>query len=283
MLAARPRPTRSRPTPGARPGATPAVGAAQTPPATASRTAGSAPPLSSAGAGDAGVHNASQVAPSPRSASPRSPAKPSSARQLAVSARPSAQLDDRRAAPHSAAPQAAEVTRTLVAQLPVAPLSALLDPSALAQHLGRVRVVDSPAVSPRTVPVIDGPTLEALIQLGRQYLLTGAPQLAQVIFQGLVAYAPRHPGLHLCLGVAADQLGRRAEALAAFTRARALDPGCARAELNLAELALEVGERSQANLHLGAALQKAERRGDPGAADKAAALLDLLHQGSTQR
>lgn len=144
------------------------------------------------------------------------------------------------------------------------------------------------SITPRATPQEAAPSrlgaeeLTALAQLARQYLDSGASALALLIFRGLVAHAPQVASLQLGLGLAADHRGDRELAEQAYTRARALDPGCPRAELNLAELRLEAGDHRGAAPLLQAALKKAELRRDLDVAAKAQALWSLTAQRSAR-
>lgn len=152
-------------------------------------------------------------------------------------------------------------------------LSTLLNDAGALASCDSIRSMPSPlAAAPSRLGAED---LSALSQLARQYLDSGAAGLALLIFRGLAAHAPQSSAIQLGLGLAADHLGDRELAERAYTQARALDPGCPRAELNLAELRLEAGDRGNAATMLRAALNKAERRGDAEAAEKARALWSL--------
>ncbi|MBK6686263.1 MAG: hypothetical protein IPG45_17480 [Deltaproteobacteria bacterium] len=152
-------------------------------------------------------------------------------------------------------------------------LATLLNDQGALASCGSIRSTPTPQAA--TSSQLRSDDLLALCQLARQYLDSGAAALALQIFQGLAAHAPQNPSVQLGLGLAADHLGDRELAERAYTRARALDPACPRAELNLAELRLEAGDRPGAVPMLRAALAKAERRRDVDAADKARALLSL--------
>ena len=160
-------------------------------------------------------------------------------------------------------------------------LSTLLNDQGALAGCSAVRSTPSPlAAAPSHLGAED---LSALSQLARQYLDSGAAGLALLMFQGLAAHAPQNAAIQLGLGLAADHLGDGELAERAYTQARALDPGCPRAELNLAELRLEAGDRGNATSMLRTALAKAERRRDVEATLKAQALLSLTAQTRSTR
>jgi Flp pilus assembly protein TadD len=110
-------------------------------------------------------------------------------------------------------------------------LATLLNDQGALASCGSIRSTPTPQAA--TSSQLRSDDLLALCQLARQYLDSGAAALALQIFQGLAAHAPQNPSVQLGLGLAADHLGDRELAERAYTRARALDPACPRAELNL--------------------------------------------------
>jgi tetratricopeptide (TPR) repeat protein len=118
--------------------------------------------------------------------------------------------------------------------------------------------------------------LKAIAEMGYHYLLCGGHRLAKVIFEGLVAIEPNEPYYALALGLTLDHLGEKEESARAYLVAAKLDPKDARPDLNLAELAIEMGDRTRASRLLRSGLEKARARGDEELACKAQSLLDLL-------
>lgn len=118
--------------------------------------------------------------------------------------------------------------------------------------------------------------LHGLAEVATHYLLNGGLRLAQTIFEGLVAVAPREPYYVTGLGLTYSQQGRQRRAEACFRAAARLDPKDPRPELNLAELALASGERSVAIARLLRSRSKALASGQVDLEHKATALLRRL-------
>lgn len=117
--------------------------------------------------------------------------------------------------------------------------------------------------------------LHALAEIGYHYLRSGGLKLSAVIFEGLTAIQPEGAFYWLALGLTRDHLGDKLEAKRAYERAAQLQPTDPRPELNLAELALEAGDRARAGALLRRAEAKAEAAGDQPLVRKARALLAL--------
>lgn len=118
--------------------------------------------------------------------------------------------------------------------------------------------------------------LDAIAAMGGHYLRCGGHRLAHVVFEGLVAIEPRDPHYALGLGLACDHLGDKNGARRAYQLAGRLDPADGRADANLAELALEAGDRPGAVKLLLSAERKSRVRGDEALGNKASALLELI-------
>jgi tetratricopeptide (TPR) repeat protein len=118
--------------------------------------------------------------------------------------------------------------------------------------------------------------LYALAEIGYHYFQSGGLKLALVIFEGLMAVKPSEPYFCLATGLARDFVGDKLGAKRAYREAARLEPADARPELNLAEIALEAGDRQAAFGHLERARVKAERRGDLPLLKKANAVLALV-------
>jgi tetratricopeptide (TPR) repeat protein len=160
---------------------------------------------------------------------------------------------------------------------------AKVEPIASVAPIAKVALVKVPVVddleAPAPKPAITHARkddLQAIAQLGRDYLESGSAQLAKVIFEGLTALAPEDAYFATLLGLAADRLGDKNGAAAAFQRAIVADPKCPRVELDLAELYLEADRPDGAKQHLRRALEKARSAKDRPIFDKAEALLALL-------
>jgi predicted Zn-dependent protease len=156
--------------------------------------------------------------------------------------------------------------------------------------LARVRacaVEASPAgeIAPRTLKDARGYSsrdLHALAEVAYHYLFSGGERIAEVFFEGLSAIAPDEAYFALALGLTYDRLGKTEAAWASYRRAAALDPEDPRAELNLAELALERGDNREARTRLLAALGKAKRRRELELVRKAEALLSRVSVGGAR-
>lgn len=118
--------------------------------------------------------------------------------------------------------------------------------------------------------------LFAIAEIAYHYLFAGAPHLAYLLYDGVAALAPDEPTFALGLGLSADRLGDKQKARASYARAAALDAGDPRAEINLAELALEEEQIAAAKQHLARAVKKADARNDRALGDKARAIYRYL-------
>ncbi|MFY9823707.1 MAG: protein kinase [Thermoanaerobaculia bacterium] len=103
----------------------------------------------------------------------------------------------------------------------------------------------------------------ALTQLARIELLFGDLKNAEQIFQELIAKAPERNNF-TNLGVIRVLLGRYEEAIAAFHKALALDPGQVDVTLNLAEAELALGRTREAQEHFQEVLRDIEKNRPPG-------------------
>src|SRR5262249_23628808 len=133
--------------------------------------------------------------------------------------------------------------------------------------------------APRSIADARGYTKEELFglaEIGYHYLRAGGFKIAGVIFEGLAAVEPREPYFALAMGLAADHLGDRKKAAACFERAARLDATDGRAEVNLAELALDAGDKRRAINLLRNGAKKAHAKNDSALANKANAMLALL-------
>ncbi|MCK6545414.1 hypothetical protein L6R52_06055 [Myxococcota bacterium] len=104
--------------------------------------------------------------------------------------------------------------------------------------------------------------LFAIAEVGYHYLRCGGYRLAEVIFEGLAAIDPEEAYFALACGLVADRRGNVAAAKQWYETARRLDPRDARADLNLAELALGAGERGRGAQLLASAVEKARAAND---------------------
>ncbi len=103
----------------------------------------------------------------------------------------------------------------------------------------------------------------ALTQLARIELLFGDLKNAEQIFQELIAKAPERNNF-TNLGIIRFLLGQYEEAIAAFQKALALDPGQVDVTLNLAEAELALGRTREAQEHFHAVLKDIEKNRPPG-------------------
>jgi protein O-GlcNAc transferase len=87
---------------------------------------------------------------------------------------------------------------------------------------------------------------EACIQGGEEALAQGRAAEAALRFQEALALHPEYADVHNKLGEALEQLGRRDEAVTAFTGALARNPRFYRARLNLARVHLAAGDTAPA-------------------------------------
>lgn len=122
------------------------------------------------------------------------------------------------------------------------------------------------------------PDLYAIAELGHQYLFAGGVGVAEAIFEGLVGVAPNEPYFNLALGLVRDRQGRIDEAERAYVKAGSLDPLDGRADVNRAEIRLQMRDYRKARQLLALGSQKAQRRGDVDLQRKADALLARLER-----
>lgn len=158
-----------------------------------------------------------------------------------------------------------------------------VDGTAMFDTLGEVRALPaeeaSRAIVCRSVAEAHGYSraeLFAVAEIGRCYLESGGYRLASLIFDGLCALDPEEPYFLMALGLAKDRIGDKVAARRCYRRAGELDPEDARADLNLAELLVERGERKKAARLIARAEKKALARRETALVDKAGALLALL-------
>jgi len=123
----------------------------------------------------------------------------------------------------------------------------------------------------------DAAMLYGLAEIAHHYLASGGVRIGLVLFEGLAAIAPEVAYFRLGLGFALDRSGRTDEAMRAYELAIALDPADGRAELNLAELLLEKGDRAAARARLILARDKARRAQEAELTAKAVAILSRVH------
>jgi Flp pilus assembly protein TadD len=143
-------------------------------------------------------------------------------------------------------------------------------------------VLDPSAVKAQSVPY-KKQDLDAIAEVAYHYLRCGSAKLAEAIFEGLASIDPREPYYQLGLGLAADHAGHKEAAKAAYQRAAQLDPADGRAEINLAELILESGDRARAVKLLESAAKKSRLRGEDELAQKALAFISLIQQTASRR
>lgn len=122
----------------------------------------------------------------------------------------------------------------------------------------------------------DPDDVDAIASMGYHYARAGCFRFALVIFEGLAAIIPEVGYFALAAGYAAEHNGERSKAREWYRRAGEVDPADGRADVNLAELLLEDGERNEAIAHLQRGRDKAARRRDEALERKASALLGLL-------
>lgn len=118
--------------------------------------------------------------------------------------------------------------------------------------------------------------LLALAQTAYHYVRSGGDELAATIFRGLSAIDPEEAYFALGLGLASDHLGQKDAAVACYERAGRLDPGDPRADLNLAELAMDRGDFRVARDLLDRSVLKAVDRKATDLERKARALASML-------
>jgi Flp pilus assembly protein TadD len=158
-----------------------------------------------------------------------------------------------------------------------------IDGTAMFDTLGRVRALPVEEVSraivcrsPAESYGLSESELFAIAEIGRHYLESGGYKLASLIFEGLEALDPEVHYFAMALGLTRDRLGDKAGAISCYRKAQRLDPKDARADLNLAELLIEAGQRREAIALIQRAEQKAVAAEETQLAQKARALLMLL-------
>ncbi len=149
------------------------------------------------------------------------------------------------------------------------PASATVEPSSTHD------VVD---VRPLALPADD---VDNIAELAYEYAVSGAYEVARVLYAGLVALRPDDARHRLGLGVALDRLGRTAAAEAEYRRAARLEPTDPRARVNLAELCLARGEWSSARALLNEARRCPAAPQSP-LATKIAAMLRIIYSRTTR-
>lgn len=118
--------------------------------------------------------------------------------------------------------------------------------------------------------------LQAVAEIAYHYLFSGGTKLALALYEGLAAVAPDEPYYALALGLTHDHLGDKRSAFEWYERARTLDPGDPRPEINCAELLLEQRNFAAAKQLLIRAVMKAKNRGDEALERKASSMLQHL-------
>jgi predicted Zn-dependent protease len=118
--------------------------------------------------------------------------------------------------------------------------------------------------------------LYAIAEIAYHYQRCGGFRLAAVIFEGLTMIAPNEAYFALALGLASERLGDRGKAQQCYAKARELDPTEPYADINLAELALEAGDRRTAVALLRSGIHKCNARKNVALERKATAMLMLL-------
>jgi Flp pilus assembly protein TadD len=150
--------------------------------------------------------------------------------------------------------------------------------NSLASIEARIETSDAEPTVARTLAEVRGYRREdlfALAEIAYHYLLSGGVRIAEIVFAGLVAIEPREAYFALALGMCHDRQGRREQAIAEYARASRLDPKDPRPRINMAELALEAGDRAKARQLLRAVLETGCRQ-DPALVRKTRVLLSKL-------
>lgn len=120
--------------------------------------------------------------------------------------------------------------------------------------------------------------LYAIAEVGYHYLFSGGTDVAQALFEGLVAVAPNESYFALALGLTHDHLGNPREADRWYAYASKVDPTDGRPDVNRAELYLESGDFATAKKLLARGAEKARNRRDAALEKKASSLLQHLDQ-----
>lgn len=110
---------------------------------------------------------------------------------------------------------------------------------------------------------LDGGFVEAMVNLARIRLRQGQPERAREWLDRALRTAPGYPPAHAARGLEARARGDLQEALRAFSRARALDPGNAEALANLGAVLFELGLYDDARAVLDEAHRRAPERPEP--------------------
>lgn len=182
----------------------------------------------------------------------------------------------------AAAPEPAPAGVSLT-QVPAACDFDRVDSTSMFDTLGGIRALPSHeasrALAKRSLAEMRGYAREdllAIAEVGYLYLRSGGVRLAQVIFEGLTAVRPDEAYFWLALGLVHDRRNDPDEARVAYERAIELDPRDATAELNIAELDLEAGDKVAARRRLAVAQRKAARAGQAPLERKAAAISAMI-------
>jgi Flp pilus assembly protein TadD len=149
-------------------------------------------------------------------------------------------------------------------------------PRSKGPSLRPLEIVAVEGLRSKDAPVYSEAELMALAELGYHYLRSGGLAIARVLFEGLCSADPKEAYFRLALGLSCDYAGDKEGARCSYREAAQLDHAEPRAELNLAELALESGDLRNARLHLLAARRRAEKSPDRALLRKANAMLSLV-------
>ena len=130
-----------------------------------------------------------------------------------------------------------------------------LPPAAQLDHVGATGLKTA---RPAPLDGLDGPAdgvrmlrletedIDCIAELAYDYAISGAHEVARVLYTGLVALEPRVAHHRLGLGLALDRRGQTDAAREQFEIAAQLDPTEPTPLVNLAELRLAVGDRRRA-------------------------------------
>ena len=118
--------------------------------------------------------------------------------------------------------------------------------------------------------------LLVISEIAYHYLLNGGTEIAQALFDGLVAIAPEEAYFVLARGLTCDRLGDKERAHECYRIAADLDPRDGRADINRAELFIEADDHIRARELLLRGTKKAEVKGDALLAKKGRAILEHL-------
>ena len=110
---------------------------------------------------------------------------------------------------------------------------------------------------------LDGGFVEAMVNLARIRLHQGQPARAREWLDRALRTAPAYPPAHAARGLEARARGDLQEALRAFSRARALDPGNVEALANLGAILFELSLYDDARAVLEEARRRAPERPEP--------------------